>query len=96
MRLEPPGPEPSPFSVLQERAQRAFLAAARFGNPNALDRIRTIAAVFQRPREFFQIRFQMLFEQLNCLMIHARRSAIGFHFRESRMQIAQRAPYPSD
>src|SRR2546425_917982 len=83
--------------------QGAFLLAPRFGNPHPPDRLRTIATVLQRPREFLQVLLQVALELLHRLVIDSRRPFVRLHsleglakIRQGRDLIHQAVPLASD
>src|SRR5208337_858196 len=70
--------------------QGALLLTPQLGNPLPPNRLRTIVPIPQRPRELFQIGFQVTLELLHRYVIDARRPGVGLHSFESSPQVRQR------
>src|ERR1022692_3386250 len=67
--------------------QRPRFAAPWFRNPHAANRLRLVRARPQLFRNLIQVLFQAFFKILHRHSIHSRRTAVGFHFSESALQI---------
>ena len=86
-----PGAPSAPPGRAPSESPRALFFAPQLADPVAPNRLRAIASFPQRPRQLFQVRFQVSLELGHRHMIHARRSVVGLHASEGLPQIRQGA-----